>query len=496
MAIDKARAAPTEQRPPPHDEHNFRRNVERAGESAGPERIVDLRDRRWLGLRDSPILGRSMLRLSALALLLACNPANEGERPLRPAPVGEVAPLEPHLAVAVLDATRPAGNTFWFTLKVPEGCVARVARDPDTDVPVARWAACPGVAGCQTLAPPASEAPRVGPLRLLHANTREGQQIAVYSGHGAHQRVQIGPLDDPPYVVVDVDASGGKCSLGQVAFGDSNAIVELIGVGPKSAVDRYFLDGPLRSSMIWYDATMRIAPGSLGDIIPGGYAAPGSSITLYDHRSRLIRGEPATGQFTVLLQDPRWSNIDWIAAAGETLLLGTATIPERTGFIPVNSSTPVPLLEVPRGGGTSPVVVDGDRLYWAEGRGRDENNNYDEIDLWTGPVPGEGRFTPRRIAGTDQRTMMQLHAGGERVAYLTYAADPMQSRALVVVDVANGGSRRVTTTPLGPIREIVGLSSDEVLLTVARPGEAPDPAVSTLEVVRLRIDSLGPVTKP
>ena len=272
---------------------------------------------------------------------------------------------------------------------------------------------------------------------------------------------------------MDVDGSGGKCSLGQVAFGRYNAIVELIGVGPKDAVDRYFLAAPLGSSMIGYGARMRIAPGSLGDLIPGGYVTEGSAITLYDHRSRLIRGDPASEKFAVLLQDPRWFNIDWIAAAGDTLLLGTATNPERSGFIPVNSRTPIPLLDVPPGGGTSPVVVADERLYWAEGRGRDKNNRYDEIDLWTGPLPVVAPFTPRRIAGTDQRYMMQLHAGGERVAYLTHAADAKQVRELVVVDVADGGSRRVATTPRGPVLGILGLTRDEVLLTVATPGAAP-----------------------
>ncbi len=434
-----------------------------------------------------------MLRLSALALLLACNSATDPARPAQPALVGEAAPFDPHVAVAVADAMRPAGNTFWFALKVPEGCVTRVARDPGADVPVARWVTCPGVDGCQTLAPPAGDPPQAGPLRMIYADTREGQQMAVFTGQGMHQRVQIGPLDGPPYVVVDVDGSDGKCSLGQVALGRYNAIVELIAVGPQDAVDRYFLDAPLGSSMIWYEARMRIAPGSLGDLIPGGYVAEDSAITLYDQRSRLIRGDLASEKFTVLLEDPRWFNIDWIVAAGDTLLLGTATIPERSGFIPVNSRTPIPLFDVPPGGGTSPVVVAGDRLYWAEGRGRDKNNRYQEIDLWTRPLPGGAPFTPRRIAGTDQRHMMQLHAGGERVAYLTYADDAKQVRELVVVDVADGGSRRVATTPRGRVLHIRGLTRDEILLTVATPGEAPDgAAISTPEIVRLRVDSLGP----
>ena len=292
---------------------------------------------------------------------------------------------------------------------------------------------------------------------------------------------------------MDVDGSGGKCSLGQVAFGRYNAIVELIGVGPKDAVDRYFLAAPLGSSMIGYGARMRIAPGSLGDLIPGGYVTEGSAITLYDHRSRLIRGDPASEKFAVLLQDPRWFNIDWIAAAGDALLLGTATNPERSGFIPVNSHTPITLLDVPPRGGTSPIVVADERLYWAEGRGRDKNNRYDEIGLWTGPLPVVAPFAPRRIAGTDQRYMMQLHAGGERVAYLTHAADAKQVRELVVVDVADGGSRRVATTPRGPVLDILGLTRDEILLTVATPGAAPGgAAISVPAIVRLRIDSLGP----
>jgi hypothetical protein len=47
------------------------------------------------------------------------------------------------------------------------------------------------------------------------------------------------------------------------------------------------------------------------------------------------------------------------------------------------------LCPVVKGGGTSPVAIDGTRVVWCEGRGRDKNNIYQRIELMTGEITSQ-----------------------------------------------------------------------------------------------------------
>jgi hypothetical protein len=196
------------------------------------------------------------------------------------------------------------------------------------------------------------------------------------------QRV-IAPLDGAPFLVLEQPADAG-CNIGQVGLSRDGAVVEIAYEERGGFASRAYLSGPYREDPSWSEVAARLLrkdyPGFVGDsvlLVDGrvAVAASGGPIRWF---------APESGAWTKV---PR-SREGWaccFAAHGEFATFMIETIPERVMVARLGEPARE-LRPTVKGGGTSPIAIAGNRAVWAEGRGRDKNNIYERVELWTGEL--------------------------------------------------------------------------------------------------------------
>jgi hypothetical protein len=423
------------------------------------------------------------MRRSTLTLVmtaLACSPPAPPPSPRvavadSPAegPPEPVAPREPSPPQQEprepLPPKSPPASTTWTTLTVAPGCELQIADAPAELGPPLTWTPCKGgPEGC--LEAPTQTAEALAPDVDVVGLSRGGQVTiaALRSLPGPRSRYLLAPRDGLPFFAVE-GPRDVQCSLGQVGLSDDGAVVEVVFDNAGGYASRAYLRGPLAEDAAWREVAAVLPRkqfrGFIGEsaLSVGGRVVveqSGGPLRWYDAEARRWHEVPG-------------SRAGWECCAsghGDAVVFSLEGIPERPMAARLgeraHSLRPGPVA------GTSPVMIDGTRAVWLEGRGRDNNNFYKAIALWTADVvDGPALANARQVLPMPLKTMMTPQFGGGVAAIF------MQERAdgLMIVRLDPLEQRALRAPAEQIVERVSWIMSDEVAVRIgpAEMGGAP-----------------------
>lgn len=384
---------------------------------------------------------------AALALLCAC----KGTPPA-------VDASTPDASLDATDASDADTERTWHT-RLGSACDVRFADDPAWESSTISWVACTDgpPTGCREAS--TSMAGAIAPLtlRAVGAYTAAGtiSMLRVSALPNGKERTYLGPPDGPARVVIET-----ACAGGHYAVGDDSAVLE---------AGHSFYTGPFSNDPTWDAPTAKLG-SELGEVIfDPSLTVTGRSVRAVDARSRVLRTDPTTPLFKALEAQPIFkASLDGVVAKGDVAVFRAETIPEQLG-VQVGSSAPVPWYTVARGEGVSAPARDRDTLYWLQGHGRDKNNVFTSIDVFSAPFPtSSARPIAKKVGATGLTTSNDPIAGAGRVAWRTWL--DADHSAVDVLDVASSRTVRFTPPRDKTIGRLVWVDDREVAVEIFKAG--------------------------
>jgi hypothetical protein len=404
--------------------------------------------------------------LCALLLVIGCTPVESGgSAPATGAKPPEVVkPVQPQASASV-EPVRPIRpirpiDPGWHDLEIGEGCSIRMARAPAAlDMPIA-WAPCSDEStGCLE-ASIESRDDRLGGYML------RGQRVgdAVYTIltlSGPSSRVMVSPLDGIPSMALELGPSEG-CALGTIALADGGGVVEITYDHAAGYASRAYLQGPLHAGAQWTIAARLLRsdyPRFIADSIAMAdgrlfVLGSGGPLRHYDTGTRrwLEVGQPHAG----------WACC--MDAAGEVVTLLHTSIPEVALGSRLGADA-VKLLEPPSGEGVTALALDGTRAVWNHGKGRDKNNYYQRIELWTGRLEPTPAIVDRRLVAELDGDGLTAPIVGDGLA-LTWTIEKGKPARPELVRLSDGARLEVPPIQLG---RVLWLTKHEIAVQVGPP---------------------------
>lgn len=426
-----------------------------------------------------------------LTVSLGCTPA--GSKP-EPAPTAAHSPSGAATKPPPGPETRPERRTqpepepalrptdpSWHDVEIGEACVLRMAQAPAALTMPMEWQACDGGGdGCLETTTALEESPMVG-YTLQGFHGAEGIiTVARLSLPGPLTRMLVGPLDGDPFLAIEL-SEGEGCELGGIAMGDDEGVLEVAYDHAHGYASRAYLQGPLHQSPQWSTVAARLLRRDYPGFIAESVASVGGRVFV------LASGGPLR---TFDVDADRWVEIaethrGWTCCMNtstELIALTRESIPEVVVGTRLGADA-VPLLEPARGGGVSELRFDGDRAVWVEGEGRNANNEYRRVELWTGRLDS----TPAIV---DRRRVVEI--GGR------FVSPPLVGGGMALVWSRNGGARHTLFVvrladgarwelPPMELRQALWIDEGELAVELGPPGAVVGPKV-------LRRLPLGPGT--
>jgi len=123
-------------------------------------------------------------------------------------------------------------------------------------------------------------------------------------------------------------------------------------------------------------------------------------------------------------------------------------------------------LQPARGGGVRQVAIYGDQVLWTQGWGRNANNEYQRVELWTGRLNPTPAIVDRRrvleLSGPYTSTPM---LGGPMA--LVWSHDGRGAGAPMLVRLRDGAQ---ATLPSMELRQVLWLDGRELAVELGPPG--------------------------
>ncbi len=267
------------------------------------------------------------------------------------------------------------------------------------------------------------------------------------------ERYFLGPPDGPANVVIETTCASHALYS---AVGDDSAMI---------GVDKTFFTGPFANTFGW-----RIPSGTLGPelgevIMSSSIAITSRSIRSVDERSRVLRTDPTAPPFRAHDALPIFSSsLDGVVARQAVTVFVAESIPEKFG-IQIGALPPEIWYTAAAGEGLSAPARDGDQIVWFYGHGRDNNNHFTSIDVFSAAFPLSNAPPVRRKIGTTKlRTMTEPIAGAGHVAYKSWL-DAAHSMVLVL-DSASGRTVQFTPPHDRTIGRLVWVNDQEVAIEI------------------------------
>ena len=297
---------------------------------------------------------------------------------------------------APADLPEKPGDPRWRVLtSIPE-CDAHLAADPAKLGRTLEWRPCAtGKPGCRELVPPyINSAFGQIDISLLAATTARGVQVLLFEPNGGpeRQRISVGPLDGPPFIVFDLKSHGGKCSFVNALFAADSAAVALIREANIDHNETIWFAGPLRADPAWHEPAARILTPQTA-VRTGETSLSGRSL-VHAHEEGVRRSDPASASFLPVQAAPGMHHgfavgASYVYATGDRIVVAAAP------------GAPIPLYASPEGAVIGPAYLEGERFFWAQGYGKDQVGRFDRIELWTALATDDPGISPR--AGSPTR---------------------------------------------------------------------------------------------
>lgn len=392
------------------------------------------------------------------------------------APPGPPPPREP------LPPKPAPATTTWTTLTVAPGCELQIADAPASLGPPIAWTPCKGGPnGC-------FEAPTQSPEGLapdleVVGLSRGGQVTiaALRSLPGSRSRYSLAPRDGLPFFAVEGPRSE-QCSLGQIGLSDDGAVIEVVFDNKDGYASRAYLRGPLAGDPSWREVAAVLPRRQFPEFIGESMLSVGGRVMVEQNGGPLRWYDPG---------EKRWrevpgSRAGWECCAsghGDAVVFLLASIPERPMAArlgerahPLRSGTI---------GGTSPVMIDGSQAVWLEGRGRNNNNIYKSVALWTAAVvDGPALADARQVLTLPLKTMRTPSFADGVVAI------PQELHEAMIVRVESGAQLALRAPDDLAIERILWLTRDEVAVRIGHADTSGRPSVMR----RLPLAALPPWT--
>jgi hypothetical protein len=278
---------------------------------------------------------------------------------------------------------------------------------------------------------------------------------------GPRERYVLGPPDGPARMMLDASCAGGSGTQpGSFAVADDGALLSF-----DSRSERTFFAGPFADDPAWHSPVARLTEAALGEaILNEPLTVSGRSIRAVDARQRVLRS--SAGTFSARAAGPRFrGSLDHAVARGDVTVFRVETIPEAFG-IQIGDTAPTIWLQPAAGLGVSAPALDGNELYWLQGKGRDKNNGFSSIEVFSATFPTSASPPlPRRIASTASTILSEPAAGGGHVAYEVLVGHDGRA-AVDVLDVATSRTVRFDPPASRTAARIVYVDAKELAVEV------------------------------
>jgi hypothetical protein len=409
-----------------------------------------------------------------IALCGACSSpspsATEREAPSTPSAAG--APARPTderpEPVAAPEAVR------WTDLEIAEGCTVRMAENPSAFDLRLDWKPCEnGPPGCRETSTFLGGDLLDG-SRYLRGAMHRGNVwlVASFSLAGPILQYAIAPLDGAPFMVVE-QPPDAACSVGIGQLSDDGGVVEIAYDNVAGYASRAYLRGPLREDASWSKVAARLLRSEFPRFVGEAELSIGGRVTVAANGGPIRWFDPASAEWSRVPGSKRgWACC--FSGHGDYVTFMIESVPERVMVAKLGEPARE-LRPVVKGGGTSPVSIDGNRALWCEGRGRDVNNYYRSIDLWTGEVTAEIEIENARVVTSlplDAMTAPRFHDG---VAVISLYERGEADR-LAVVRVADGETRLLVAPEGLRFERLLWVTGDEIAVMVGPGGNHLGPS--------------------
>lgn len=396
------------------------------------------------------------------------DPAAEGP----PEPAAPREPLPPKQEPREpLPPKSPPASTTWTTLTVAPGCELQIADTPAALGPPLVWTQCKdGPEGC--LEAPTQTAEALAPDVDVVGSSRGGQVTlaTLRSLSGPRSRYLLAPRDGLPFFAVE-GPRDVQCSLGQVGLSYDGAVIEVVFDNAGGYASRAYLRGPLGEDAAWREVAAVLPRKQFRDFIGESVLSVGGRVVVEQNGGPLRWYDAEAKRW----QEVPGSRGGWECCAsghGDAVVFSLAGIPERP--MAARLGERAHSLRSGQVAGTSPVMIDGKRAVWLEGRGRDNNNFYKAIALWTADVvDGPALANARQVLPLPLKTMREPQFGDGVVAI------PMREHGDGVMIVRlEPEEQRALRAPVGRMVErVLWITSDEVAVRIGSGEMGGEPGV-------------------
>jgi hypothetical protein len=412
--------------------------------------------------------------LLALASLIACTPHVD---PGPPSPARlDVPEVEPRAEAPA--PTEPA--TTWTRLDVAPDCAVRIADNPAALGAPLQWRPCEqGPAGCREVGYAGEIPEKVAVAGLAHGD-RVTIAVSTFAP-GPLLRHVLAPRDGLPFFAIE-GPRDEQCSLAGVGLGDDGATVEITFDHADGYASRAYLRGPLRDDPAWRRITATLPrrefPGFIGESV----FSAGGRVVVEQNGGPLRWWDDAKRRWV----EVPGSRAAWECCArghGDLVTFLLESIPEQPMAARLGEAARPMRAGVD---GISPIAIDGARAAWIEGRGRDRNNYYERLELWTGELSSALTLEKATmVTALPRRTMATPTLGGDVVAV------PLDERdnGLAVVRLSAPEPKTLQPPPDWAIERISWLAADEIAAQIGPGNMREEPS----RVQRIPLASLPPL---
>ena len=413
-----------------------------------------------------------MLRctLLPLAAALACGPLAESA-----APSTRVADPPPGVGADNPAPTPTPTTSGWTALPIAPGCTVQVADAPAALKAPLDWRPCVGgPGGCSELSRADAN------LAVQGLGHGDRVSLAVFESlPGPRARYLLTPRDGPPFFAVE-GPRDTQCSLAIVGLSDDGAVVEISFDNADGFASRAYLRGPLADDPAWRRVTAVLPRRDYPDFIGESVFSAGGRVVVEQNGGPLRWFDAETKRW----HEVPGSHDGWACCArghGDAVTFLIESIPERT--LAARLGEPAHPLRRGAVDGISPIAIEGTRAVWLEGRGRDNNNLYRRIELWTGALgPGLTLEDATLVTALPRTTMTTPTLGGGTVTV------PLQDRGLLILRPGEPGTRTFMPPAGLMIERLLWVTRDEIAVEIGPGGRHVEPS----RIQRIPLAALPP----